>query len=88
METYRLHNVFEGFRETVRFPKGCKVLDEPQGILSCIRLTESLVFQRSPTFPLQIQDAAGKDSLRKKGKLRKPIAVSYTHLTLPTNSRV
>ena len=58
VETYRLRNVFEGFRETVRFPSGIKVLDKPQGTLSCMRLKKPLVFQRFLMFPLRIQGGA------------------------------
>ena len=73
MKTYRLRNVFEGFQETVRFSIGRKVLDKPQGILSCMRLRKPLVSQRFLMFPLQIQGAAAwtvvPTSLRKKGQL-------------------
>ena len=62
MKTYSLRNVFKGFRETIRFPSGRKVLGRPQGILTSVRRRKPLVFQRFPMFPMQIQGAAGKDS--------------------------
>ena len=64
-ETYGLRDVLEGFQATVGFSSGRKVFGRPQGVLTSVRRRKPLVFQRFPTFPMQIQGAAGKDKGRK-----------------------